>query len=426
MRSKSIILLFLVVCLAVYGGLKGYVHFKVKAEVDRLIHLVEPYVDIRYEEISSSFGGEVSVEGITVIPKGAVEVVRIGVLELAGDDFTFLLEMVGGLKADKPPEKVQVAARRIEIPVEVEQLFGLEGGTVAARPKPCTLGGILSHSGLENLDYQRLIADVRFGYRLNASAGELSINIGYWLQEIENFRLDLSFTDVAAAGDVAMRVMPRLAGGELRYQMAQDYAIGMVNYCAKQAGKRPSAYLDNLFSMSDQRYAQELGFVPGQGIRFILDKMIRQSAEVHLRIAPGVRLDLPKLQSYSPSQWPELLGLEVTVGERQVTDLGLTIPERGAMGWSSRQGDAQDGAAASGGRLSRAKPRFIETGVDRLAGYLGSDVRIYTTSRSKPKHGILNAVKGEFLEVEQRIHGGKMTMLIALDRVKKVEVLRRK
>ncbi|MES9879275.1 MAG: hypothetical protein ABW185_00135 [Sedimenticola sp.] len=423
MKHKSIIGLCLIGCLVAYGGLKSYVYFGVKSEVDRLVHLVEPYIDIRYQAISSSLSGEISVEGITVIPRGAVEVVRIGSLQLTGDDFTFLLKMVAGLKMDKPPEKVRIAARRVDIPLDMLQLLAPESEAPVNRPKPCTLSGILSHAGLENLDYQRLVADVNIDYKLSAAAGEFSIHIGYWLQDVEDFQLDLSFTDVSAPGDIALGVLPKLSRGELRYQMASDYTRGMVNYCAKQAGKTPSVFLDSRLSMSDHQFAQEFGFVPGRGIRSALDKVIRQSAEVEIEIVPGGSFDLLKLKRFPPRQWAQLMGVEMSVGGRQVRDLSFTLPKGGDLGIAP----IHDGQSAStSGRVPPVKPRFIETEMDRLADYIGRDIRIYTTVPGKPKRGLLNGVKYRAIEVEQRIHGGKMTIRIPFDKVNKVEVLRYK
>lgn len=423
MKLRMLLPLLVVACLVGYGGLKGYLYYQVKAGVDRIVRQLQPFASVRYEEVGTGLGlsGVVTVEGISIIPNGAVEVVRIGALELVGDDITFLLKMVGGLKLEEPPEQLRMTAYRVELPLDEGFLVGVSDEDEAARPAPCSLGGILRHSGLEQLNYPVTLADMQMGYRLRTITSELAVDFSYRLHGVEALRLEFTLSGVTAAGALMAGTMPQLSSGLMTYQFASDYTRGMVNYCANVAGMTPAAFLKQLFSIDDTGYADSLGFVPGAGIRTALSRMVGQSAEAKVMINPVAGVDLFTLSTLPPEALIEQLGLTLAVGGQGVSDLSFSLPmKRGGSPGSLAGQRAGDGSAAPVG-----KPRYIETGVAGLARYQGYDVRIYTRGQAAVKQGILSVVRAQEMEVEQRIHGGKMTMLIPFDKVERAEVYRR-
>ncbi len=222
--------------------------------------------------------------------------------------------------------------------------------------------------------------------------------------------------------------IPVLSEAAFDYQLEPDYIRGMTNYCAKQAGRTPAAFINTLFAMSDQDFSHNLGFVPGRGLRAALKSMISRAAPVEMKFNPVAGFDLRKLGEYSTGRQIALLGMELSVGGRRITDLDFSVQQNRSSTTPGLFGGGDSGAFTSEDQSRSALPRarYIETGMNDLERYLGYDVRIYQKNQKKPKVGILNKMKEGVLEVEQRLHGGKMTMQIAIDRVERVEVMRRR
>ena len=64
--SRLRIFLLVLACapMFVYGGVKGYAYFTVRSQVQEMIRLVSPFVEVSYGGIGSSFDGTFSVEDV--------------------------------------------------------------------------------------------------------------------------------------------------------------------------------------------------------------------------------------------------------------------------------------------------------------------------------------------------------------------------
>ena len=145
---------------------------------------------------------------------------------------------------------------------------------------------------------------------------------------------------------------------------------------------------------------------------------------------------------YKPEDIIAMLGLEVSLNDKPVTDISFTIQEdTGSPSWmpqrssvaqsgerfAAKQKASSDQAEASGKKKKsrRAKLSYQDTKVSDLHKYVGSKVRLYTGNAAQPKKGFQISLKGQFASVEQSVHSGKMTAHLDLSDINKAEVLRR-
>ncbi|NIP73509.1 MAG: hypothetical protein GWO16_10985, partial [Gammaproteobacteria bacterium] len=63
-KVKNILIAIILLAGAAYGGLKAYVYFQVKGQVERLSRAASPFAGLSYDGISSSLDGTIVVEGV--------------------------------------------------------------------------------------------------------------------------------------------------------------------------------------------------------------------------------------------------------------------------------------------------------------------------------------------------------------------------
>jgi len=431
-KLKNVLLIPLIVGLVAYGGIKGYLYFKVKEGLDRMAALSAPFVTLKYGGIDTSLKGVISVTDIKLTPVGAPVSIDIDRAELKGRGVEFLLDVAAGFKMEQPPERLHLLVSRIRIPLGSDffESFGLDAS--GKSHAMCSLGGILAQTGIEQLGFQQLIADAGLRYEYDQRAGEINLYSDYALAGLASMRMEMGVSGVSQPGAMMTGAAPQLGRMAIRYQVDQGYMQRVIDTCATQAGLDRAAFVNTLFIDDNLHYTKNLGFIPGQGIRFILRHLITQPGELRITLSPDGPVNPGVLAAYKPQDLLRVLGVEVSINDQPISDLSFTLPD-GTRELSSLLGNQLDSAQdqTTSGETTRAPPskrvrvRYITTPVDQLSRYLGRDVRILLNDRDAPQQGVLIAMKNNQLDVEQRLHGGKMTVYIPVQKIKRVEVLRR-
>ncbi|MET0106458.1 MAG: hypothetical protein ABW072_15145 [Sedimenticola sp.] len=429
MKLKTVVLVPVVVAALAYGGIKGYIYYSVKGELDKAIEMASPFARISYGGISSDLGGKLTVRKIAVTPMASNLEMRIEAVEIEGDGVGFLLDLSKGLDGSDPPPKLSANIWGAEIPVtdDLGSGFSFGPGQQARKiaPKVCTLGGILQHIGLSDIGYSTLLADAGMGYTYDREGGDVALRFDYQVEGIESFAMDVSMRGVTSPGMVAMGVMPAFQNFEMAYRVEPDYMKRMVEHCAKKAGKSSQEYINTLFSQSDAYYAQNLGFIPGHSLELALKELVTKAGEVHIRAKPSPSLDPATLAMYKPEDIVRLLGLELSLNGRLITDLGFRMPTLAELTGSAKQvvpGEVDE---------SEEPPkrvmhwRYVEVKRSELGSYLGSKARLYTSTDEDvpPKEGVLSSIRQNVLSIKQRVHGGEFIAHVELNSLVRAEVL---
>ena len=437
MKPKHILLICIVAAGAFYGGIKGYVYYRVSSELDKMISMASPFVDISYGGISSSLDGSVAVENVRVLPQGVSDSVTVDAIEVRGDGPLFLYQLTSGFKGDGLPKNMSFALRGFRLPLDGEVAakysgFMLNSEKVAGAPQDgCGVNGGFSPELLGALGVDALMIDMSMGYRFDEMDDQSQITMEFDFREFETMEVDMTFAGMPQPGVVMMGGTPAFKKLALRYWLDPDFAAKAMGHCAKKRGQTVEAYIDSLFEGDDDQLAQAMGFIPGEGIREAMKRYLKEPGEVYISIRPPASGDFGSLAFYKPEDAVALLDPFVQVNGEAVSDLSFKIPERpGGMG-PFGQLSGSDKTASSGGASStssskkaRPKPRFIQTAVGKLGEHIGRDVRIYTNQTDTVRKGILVSIEGPDVNIEQRLYGGKMSVHVPLRVITKAEVYR--
>lgn len=428
MKLKRLLWVFGGVGLVAYAALKGAVYYQVKTHLDRLGAMVAPFAALKYDGISSSLEGRVAVNGLTLTPVEAPVGIRIERVELQGQGAWFLLGLLEGFQADRLPPKLRLSIRRMHMPLgSGYQEYWRPAGTGTA-PDLCTLGGLLGQTEIERLGFRQRVADARLRYDFDQPAGALTLQMDYSQDRLAALSVEMSLGNLSRPGDEVTPVLERFS---LHYRIDPDYMRGAVDYCAGQAGLEPAAFIDRLFAVGSADYVAQLGFIPGEGLRGAMRRLISRPGDLLITSVPGSQFSPAQLRQYQPQELIRQLGIRLSVNDQPVNDLSFRLPRGndpltdllGAV-TPGRVGEQAQSQALPMLQPQRPRARFIATPVDQLSRYTGSSVRVYGSDRAEPQQGILTALDDRQLELEQRLYGGKMTLYIPLEKISRAEVLR--
>jgi hypothetical protein len=425
---KTLLLIPVVVGLLAYAALKGVLYYQVKSELDRLTSQVAPVARLTYDGIASSLRGSVAVTGVTLTPAGAPAGIRIERVELRGDGPDFLLELLGGFDRQRPPQRLWLAVSRMGIPLGSDYLPAW-GPAVTTSLDLCSLGGLLGQTEIERLGFRQRRADARLRYDHDRSSGELTLGLEFALDGLAGLSLEMVLGNLHGPGVASL---PTLGRFSLHYRIDPDYMRRAVEYCAGQAGLQPAVFVDGLFSRGTDYFASNLGFIPGADLQAALRRLVSRPGELLITAVPDSRFDPARLQRYTAAELVRLLGIKLSVNDQPVTDLSFRLAQ-GDAELSPLFGDRiprttavpGEGAAPSAAAPKTPRARYIATPLAQLPHYLGREARIFGADRAEPQQGIMMALRDQQLELEQRMHGGKMTLYIPLGKIRRAEVLRR-
>jgi len=429
MKLKTVLLVPLVAGLAAYGAIKGYLHYRVASDLDRLSSMMAPFAELRYDTIATGLvEGSVALQGLRVTPAGATGSITIDRVELAGDGPGFLFAVATGLRLEQPPERLQLALHRVRSPVSVDDLGSWAPDAGDGEVDACSLAGLLGQQGLERLGFQQLVADARLRYDFLPGSGGLAVQGDLVQHGLSRSSFEAELSGLQGPGAMVAGVPPQMRRLVIRFQYDEGYLQRALADCA--ADVDPRAYVDRLLAADDAALAGQLGFVPGGGLRFALGQMVGEAAELVVTANPGGALNPAMLSAYRPQQLVQVLGVNLSVNGQAVSDLSFTLPSGGGTladlaGETVADADNSVTGEAPAARPKPPRARFISTPLEELRRYIGRDVRIHTSDRPDPQKGILVALGEGQLDLEQRMYGGKMTVYIPLREIRRVEVYRR-
>lgn len=441
MKLRTLISIPLLVAALGYIGLKGYIYYKVKTELDKMIQVASPVLQIEYSGIGSKLSGTVSIDRVLLTPSGSYDEISIQRLEVSGDGPGFLLDLVQGFNKREPPAKMAIAVHQLESPISSSFLssigspFGKNGsGIWKAEVDSCSLAGILKASGLRELGFPELTINGGMDYNYDKETGEIQFSINYELAGVESSSFHLKASGLTTAGIMGLGKLPVFEQLHLVRNIEPGYMKQIVTLCATNSTQPPDQFIDTLLSRPGKHYLETLGFIPGPGLSAMFRQLITNAGELDIQANPSSEINPANLSAYRPRDLIDLLGISVSYNNKPVTDLSFSTqlkkqalkPKSAKKQSTARhliKGENQS-VDTKPVHTSRPKLRFIETDISELANYLRYRVRIYTLDNDKPKLGQLVSIKNQTINVEQLLYSGKMTVHLHSSRITKVEVLR--
>ncbi len=432
MKLKAFLLLPILIAGILYAGVKGYVYFGVRGKIDHLQKLTAPFATLTYGKIETDLRGTVTISDVALLPAGTNLDFRVKEIEIEGPDFAFLLALGGDMKISEAPDKVRLHFRQASFPSDddiMEQLNSLSPTSAGQAekirpPEVCSLGGIFQHIGMEKIGYGVLPVDFSFGYEYYRPADELTLTSKFNRPGLESFDWTMVFKTFPEMNAVMQGNVPELGKLEGSYRVDKVYMKRMVDYCAKQAKTSPQQFVEDLFNKPDSYYAQNIGIVPGLGIRAALKSLLTGATDLEFSAYPAGEITSEMISAYSPDELISALGLQMSVNGKRIPDISFTVPESFQENADEDLQDENSNPTEAYLRAHRKPRRYMETDLGDLKQYIGARVHLYIKKEDKMRFGILHDVDDVFVDVQQRVSGGSITVHIPRDTISSVEVLR--
>lgn len=423
-----------------YLGAKGYIYYKTKTALDKIIRLASPVVQIDYTDVGSKLSGTIYIDSIRLTPTGTYDEVTIEKLSISGDGFKFLLDLSLGFKSNEPPQQMSIAFKNMQMPAS--SLFlsnltsSLKTNTSNIDNETCSIPGILNASGLQDIDINSITANGSFGYIYDKTASQAEINLKYDLVDIESTMLEMKLNQLTKSAMIGVGKLPIIEDLHLVRQYKPEYMKQIINHCATNASLATATFIDDLFTQSDDYYLNTLGFIPGPGLSRLFKQLVTNAGTVEIMATPSSEISPALLKAYRPEDLVDLFGVTASYNSTPITDLSFSTKSSSAKRKQQRQisrtnNQVQQDLTTLAKKTIKArskqktKLRYLNTEISNLKNYIHHKVRVYTMKKSKPKRGILTSITINKIDVEHLVFGGKMSSHIYIDTVERVEVLRK-
>jgi hypothetical protein len=312
MRNGLVTIVILAV--GAYFGAKFYVQRKASEDLDAVLTQVRPFVDVEYEQVVATLGGELRVEGLTIrLPQfdDPLTIESVGVLT---PGFLFLLGFDRRELAF--PERIGFAVTGLEASADADfmrtldelheqQVAGLE--LTAADRCASTYG--MTAAALKRLGYHEIVVDFEAHFRTEGT--RLVMEVATEIEDMYAFDVELTLEGVPDPTALARGVRPMLVGARVDY-FDRSLNSRLVKHCAEEQVTREDVVAAQLREI--QKVAGELGIELDAPLIEPYTDFLLGKRRFTLTSAPPRPIDLTSVSLYKPSDVPNLLNLTAEAG----------------------------------------------------------------------------------------------------------------
>lgn len=477
-RVRNMVIALVVLLGLGYLGLKGYIHYQVKSSLDQAIAAAAPMAEIRYDGISSSLRGSVTIQGLTVRSFG--DDVRLGEVRFGTPNVLVLLSTLSELQRGEAPEFVELELVDLEMDLSGPLMNFVQAAVQRQAPRlpttyPCAGQVVFGPADWRAMGYQRLSSDLRLRLDIDKAGHSVRVQSRWDTQDMGALRVAFEVAGVSAS--VAQLKESRqaiLRWLELDYK-DRSYYKRWVKYCAKRDKVDPGSFIAKLVSADATYYMYSWGVVPGDDLRRAYREFLRAPQSVSAVARPRTPLELALVEHYTPDDLVALLDLRLVVNghgvpssqvgyrpellDKYAAEPGPALqwppaapppsqaavpapappPVKAAPEAADRQGRTQSvrpqpAAPSTAETQARTAPPAAKTvepqrrefGYQRVARegldrYVGRYVRVLTGDGTE-REGVLSEVRGTEVVVERRMYGGSLAVPVSVSEIDRIEV----
>lgn len=434
-KIKTLLFALLLVIGLVYVGTKGYVYYKSKTALDKIIQMTSPIVQIDYASIGSELTGVIFIDNMRITPNGTNEEITIKRVSISGNGIRFLLNLGDGFSSSEFPAQIDVAFDQLKAPVSTSFLSDLASslskGKDGLKVETCSIPGILNATGLDELDINTITINGSLGYIYDKDLNQAEILLKYDLAGIESMLLNLRVSQITTQGMLGPGKLPIIEQLHLVKQYDPAYVKQITTHCATEASQSTATFIDDLFTQSDEYYINSLGFVPGPGLSELFKQLVTNAGTVDIRATPSSEITPALLKAYRPEDLVDLFGVTANYNGTPVKDLSFSM--QSSISKKQQQSPSRTPQVVSAPtplnqlqQKAKSKPKlsYLDTDISELKNYKNYMVRAYTRGNSIPKQGILASIT-HTINIEHLVFGGKITSHLYKDSIERIEVLRK-
>lgn len=428
--KKVFMLIALLAVLA--GGVKGFIYYKVTAQLDDAIAAVSPFVMVSYEGVSSNFEGEVTVEGVKVKAYGNDIELAIDEVSVKFPDLKTLLFIGDDLKKQRLPKQMKLSLHHVRMDLQHLQPYMMLMESQSEQPFQdySLLGcGDLETANplsvLQQLGYSELDSSMNIGYRWDRASKRITIDSEFSWHEMTNSSVTIEVDQIAALSAAALMSQPELKRISINIE-DDGYNTRLLNHCAAEQNVSKDDFITLHLALMKTALAE-------QGISFserVFDAYryyLNADGVLSLQMRPGNIQQLANLDMYKPSDIPDLLGLEIHMGDEVIRDIEFDWDERKFKQTMAMLGDKPKAKVVTLEPKSKpmeqeaSGPQFKEVKSSMLAAQMHQTMRI-TMADKRKFEGVLRKVTDDRIYIDVAMAGGTATLPVRIADISLVKV----
>lgn len=314
---RNLIVMAAIVAACGYFGAKVYLHHRVSSGLDDALLMATSFADIRYNGVSSTMTGELSIDGITVRMNAFRDPLYIDKLSLITPGFFYLLKLDQLGKPDQEfeiPESLGFSVEGVEASTSadyVQEIYrmGLEtkGSAYDADGAAAVCTGKYGYSPetLRQLGYEDLVMGMRVAYRQDDR--NLYIDISADVEDMYEVEVTLKLADKLSKESLMRgNYRPRMIEGRLEY-LDRSLNQRTASLCSRKGlsdSEIEHAQIDALLTSGMENGIEFDDYVIGPYKEFLAGK-----STFVLTAKPSEPISLSQIDLYKPSDLPALLNL---------------------------------------------------------------------------------------------------------------------
>lgn len=421
---RSFIRVFIVLgigFLLVYGLLKGITYYKVQDAISDLNSQLTGKAEVAYREIQSDLLKEtIRVNGISVFPAGSNDAAEIDFVELRGLGPTYIVKELVNFAKSKPPEALQYLFSGIRLDLDGDIVKELSEQSGKKKVDACASDGEMNPALFKSLGMESLVLDLDGSYRLVENQGELDVDFGLEVRDIQSIEMGVSLADISVAALKAGAQMPSLAGFNFDIKMSPEFGRRFSTACAEKQGISVDAFKTSMIKRVNRQMLQS-GFTPGRGIKQAINEFYRSWGSISLAARPLNPVGVMSLVFLPPEQLAQTLGLQLVVNDKLITDTSFTWDKDGqGSGLPEMLGMAPP-KKKTGPPKKRYRKEYRNVAVNELQNHISKDVRLNIHDQPMREGILVSIIDGE-AKVMQRVQGGKFTAHVPLSDIASAQV----
>lgn len=315
---RNLIITAVILALAVYGGSKLLLHNKVENAVDQAVIAISPFVNVRYDGVSSTMGGELTMDGIEARITNFNDPITIKRIGIDTPSYFSLLSLADiaentGNPDDAVPTYFGLIAEGVRIGVNADYFKSMhtelqEVVLEADADKPaavCTGKYGFSPETLNALGYSEQVVSATAYFRRDSS--NFSVSVTTSVEDMWSMSAELTFTgNMITELSQGPRARPKLGAMRIEYV---DHSLNqrVVDYCGRlgMSGEEiVAAQLDKL-----SQIGKSLGIEFDEYVVDPYTAFVGGKSRLVVTAKPVEPISISQISLYKPSDVPALLDL---------------------------------------------------------------------------------------------------------------------
>jgi hypothetical protein len=430
-KHKKLIkaLLLLSLPFILYGLLKLAIWYSTKNNIEKFSSQYAGFVQLKYQTISSSIKGNVSVNGLTLFIPMINESIHIKRIRLTTDNILTLLSLTSKLESQEIPKSLGLLIEGVKIDIN-SQLFNSSQESVqtpAERFNTLACGNIqrFDEKALKQMGYDNISTDINLNYSYDPIARTLQLNL---YENIEQFfSLDLNaqinnLSKIPNTQEVAMSLassqnMPQL--GKVKLTIEDDsFTTRKVNFCAKNNKSDQKTYISKHVKMADN-FLQQMGIKLHQSLLDAYHKSMSHPGNIILSMDFSDTTNIMELSEFALNDIISQLGTEILINNKTISPISIQFNQQRFS--KATTGKSPEIKIHDPNVKIKTIKKYHFVNKNNLKKYQRYPV-IIKTIQGKTLKGELSIADKKKFEVITRTHGGKLGYFVGKAEIKSVQV----